>query len=89
MVFFKTVGVQDHILLEVSQDKVICKKVVSKGWCKESSSNTAGRYLQVRIVCPLFDQTQTYRVFIRQKFGGRLLFKAKGECFFFCFFISD
>ena len=27
----------DNILLEVFQSKVICKKAVSKGWCKESS----------------------------------------------------
>ena len=25
------------ILLEVCHDKVICKKVVSEGWCKESA----------------------------------------------------
>ena len=27
----------NHILLELFQSKVICKKAVVKGWCKESS----------------------------------------------------
>ena len=29
--------IKDHILREVFQSKMICKKTVSKGWCKESS----------------------------------------------------
>ena len=30
----------EHILLELFQNRLICKKAVSKGWCKDSSIAT-------------------------------------------------
>ena len=38
----------EHILLELFQNKLKCKKAVSKGWCKESSIATMYLTLDVR-----------------------------------------
>ena len=36
--FWNAKGLKGHILLEVFQNKVTCKKAVSKGWCKWSNA---------------------------------------------------